>query len=155
MNDLGSIQLAPVSGGTVCGGIISAGSLWEKKPVLFYIIRRTGCVLCREAALELSSRFDSGEYNGAQLIGIIKKVESKDDIKTNKYYGVEEFQTNYFMNNPVYLDINLKFYEYFGNHSVLSQGLSSWNPFKLYADIVAVNTRLRNKQITGNLTGEL
>ena len=36
----------------------------NKKPVLFYIVRRTGCVLCREAALELSSRFNSGEYRG-------------------------------------------------------------------------------------------
>ena len=137
-----------------CANLCNPFTIYMSHVIFNKVIRRTGCVLCREAALELSSRFYSGEYTGAKLVGIIKSVEKKSDVKTSKYLGVEEFQTDYFMNYPVYLDVNMDFYKFLGSKSILSQDLPSWNPFKLYADIVSINNRIRSKNINGNLTGE-
>jgi hypothetical protein len=66
---LSKIKVAPVTSGAVSGPEFEAGALWEDSPVLLYVVRRPGCILCREEGAGLSSRFASGEYKGAKLIG--------------------------------------------------------------------------------------
>jgi len=96
--------------------------------------------LCREDALEISSRFKSGEFKGAKLYGIIKEVApvvgtaSKKGAATDKELGVGSFQTKYFLDNPVYMDTEKVFYSFMGDKSLLAQPLHTWNPFQLYSD---------------------
>ena len=110
--------------------------------------------MCREDALELSSRFKAGEYNGVNLFGIIKEVAPVSGAETDEILGVSEFQNKYFQDHPVYLDHEKSFYAYLGNKGLLSQPLHSWNPFTLYKDYKGLQSRLNSKGIEGNLKGE-
>jgi hypothetical protein len=104
--------------------------------------------------LEISSRFKKGEYNGANLFGIIKEVAPVSGAETDEILGVSEFQSKYFHDYPVYLDSEKTFYSYLGDKSLLSQPLHSWNPFRLWSDYQYLKTRLETKGIEGNLKGE-
>lgn len=110
--------------------------------------------MCREEALEIAERFRSGEYTGAQLIGVIKEVAPVSGAETDEILGVGEFQHKYFLDYPVYMDAERKFYALFGNKSLLAQPLHSWNPFTLYSDFQTLGARLKAKGVTGNLKGE-
>jgi hypothetical protein len=97
-----------------------------------------------------SSSFSSN----VNLIGIIKEVAPIKNIQTDKELGVQDFQENYFLNFPVYIDSDHIFYQSLGNKSILSQKISTWNPFQLYKDFKTLNHRLNSKNISGNLVGE-
>ena len=91
------------------------------------------------------------------LIGIIKEVAPISGAATDFEQltnSVLEFQEEYFLNYPVYIDLDKIFYKALGNKSILSQKLHSWNPVKLYSDFRKLTTRLKTKKITGNLVGE-
>lgn len=96
--------------------------------------------------MELSSRFGAGKGN-INLYGIIKEV----GVDTE---GLLDFQSKYFNNNEVFLDSDREFYKVLGNKSLLSQPLSSWNPFTLYHDFNSLMGRMKEKKIEGNLKGE-
>jgi hypothetical protein len=110
--------------------------------------------LCREDGKEISSRFENELFKKGKLIGIIKEVAPVAGAKTDAELGVGEFQTEYFNNNPLYMDSKKEFYTYLGDKSLLSQPLSTWNPFKLYSDFKSLTARLETKKVTGNLKGE-
>lgn len=110
--------------------------------------------MCREDAFEISSRFESGEYKGAKLVGIIKEVAPVGKVKTDAELGAGEFQRKYFNNNPVYIDQEKQFYSFLGNKSLLSQSLHTWNPFTLYSDFKKLGERTKSKGLEGNLAGE-
>jgi hypothetical protein len=110
--------------------------------------------LCREDAFEISSRFESGEYSGAKLVGIIKEVAPIKGAETDAKLGVGEFQRKYFGNSPLYIDPERHFYSFLGNNSLLSQPLHTWNPFALYRDYKTLESRLKEKKVDGNLIGE-
>eukprot|EP01040_Poterioochromonas_malhamensis_P004238 gene4238-4540_t len=136
--DLARIRLSPVIAGAIAGESIESGSLWSSGP----------------DALEISSRFKSGEYTGASLVGVIKEVAPVSGAETDQILGVGEFQSKYFNNFPVYLDHDRTFYSYLGNKNLLSQSLHTWNPFRLYADYKTLSARLEKKGVEGNLKGE-
>jgi hypothetical protein len=116
--------------------------------------------------LELSSRFGAGANSienggdgktlarGIQLVSIIKEVAPIKGAETDEALGVAEFQSTYFLDNPVYVNLDRAFFSALGNKSLLSQGLSTWNPFKLYRDFEAMKQRLAAKNVQGNLKGE-
>lgn len=110
--------------------------------------------MCREDAKELSSRLKSGQYPNIKLVGVVKEVAPVKGAETDEVLGVNEFQTKYFDNLPVYLDHEKEFYAFFGNKSLLSQSLHSWNPFTLYNDYKSLESRLKSKGVDGNLKGE-
>ena len=152
-------NLLPVVNGAVSGVSIVADSLWSssKEPCLVYVVRRPGCVLCREEAKGLATRHAAGEYNGAKLFAVIKEVAPVSGAATDAELGVGEFQSKYFP-HPVYLDKDLKFYEHLGKKSLLTQlspwNIYSWNPVRLYSDFVALGQRMKDKGLEGNLKGE-
>jgi hypothetical protein len=152
-------QLLPVVNGAVNGAAIVADSLWTtaKEPCLVYVVRRPGCVLCREEAKGLANRCAAGEYKGAHLLAVIKEVAPVSGAATDAELGVGEFQSKYFP-HPTYLDKDLKFYEYLGKKSLLTQlspwSIYSWNPVRLYTDFVALGERMKAKGLEGNLKGE-
>lgn len=102
----------------------------------------------------MSSRFLSGEYSGARLVGIIKEVAPVKGAETDEELGVAEFQEKYFHNFPVYIDQERSFYSFMGNNNLLFQKLHTWNPFQLYSDYKFLKTRLDTKELSGNLAGE-
>ncbi len=110
--------------------------------------------MCREDAKEVSSRFASGEFSGVKLIGVIKEVAPVKGAETDEILGVGVFQSDYFLNNPVFIDENKEFYSYLGGNSLLAQPLHTWNPFSLYADFKSLGARLKAKGVEGNLKGE-
>lgn len=100
-------------------------------------------------------RFASGEFdNRVKLYGIIKEVAPVGKFDTDQKLGVGVFQSQYFLNNPVYMDTSKKFYSFLGDKSLLAQPWSSWNPFRLYADFQSMQRRLSSKGVEGNLAGE-
>jgi hypothetical protein len=74
--------------------------------------------------------------------------------RTDRELGVGEFQTKYFGNNPVYLDTDKNFYKVLGSRQILSQRLSSWNPFTLWRNFKELMARVKGKGIEGNTVGE-
>lgn len=105
--------------------------------------------------MELSSRLHEGGYaQDMNIVGIIKEVAPVKGAATDEELGVGEFQSNYFRNYPLYLDEEKLFYSFLGDKNLLGQKLHSWNPFTLYNDFKAMNNRLNQKGIAGNLKGE-
>jgi hypothetical protein len=109
--------------------------------------------LCREEALDLASKFKELSLTNINLVGIIKEV-APIGAATDAELGVQDFQEDYFLNYPVYIDLDKIFYKALGNKSILSQKLHSWNPFKLYSDFRKLTNRIKSKKISGNLVGE-
>eukprot|EP01039_Chlorochromonas_danica_P005645 gene5645-6227_t len=154
---LSTIELKSVTAGqlTPDRAPIQAGSLWAERPALVYVVRRPGCVLCREDAQELTSRIKAGQYdNDINVVGVIKEVAPIKGAETDEKLGVGEFQSKYFQGFPLFLDQEKKFYSFLGDKSLLSQPWRSWNPFTLYSDFQSMNNRLKSKGVEGNLRGE-
>jgi hypothetical protein len=104
----------------------------------------------------VNDNYKEGEWSkyGIKLIGIIKEVAPVKGAETDKELGVASFQRNYFLNNDVYIDDSLSFYNALGSKLLLNQGLHSWNPFTLYADYKNMKRRLKEKGLKGNYAGE-
>lgn len=85
------------------------------------------------------------------MVGIIKEVAPVKGAATDKELGVSDFNTQYFP-YPLYRDINLSFYTALGQRSIL--GVIPWNPFKLYEAIQKMKSRMKEKNIKGNMNGE-
>ena len=150
-----SLQLVQ-KGSIVASSTVTTESILESNSVCFFVIRRPGWQLCREEALDIAQMFKSRAslFSNVSLIGIIKEVAPLKNVATDKELGVEDFQENYFLNFPVYIDSEKTFYKALGNKSLLSQKLSTWNPFQLYSDFKSLGNRLKAKNINGNLVGE-
>lgn len=152
---LSRVKLIPVADGKVCGRPLAAGYLYEGKPVLFFVIRRPGCVFCREQAQLLVEIIKSNNLNDKiQIIGIVKQVAPVPRAPTDKELGIEDFQKIYFDNHPIFLDPDLEFFKRLGYRSVLNQKWSSWNPFTLWNSFRNNQRRISSKRITGNFVGE-
>jgi hypothetical protein len=152
---LSRIKLIPITDGQVSGKPLAAGYLYRGKPVLIFVIRRPGCIFCREQAQLLIDIIKSNKLTDeVQIIGVVKQVAPVPRAPTDKELGIDDFQKNYFDNNPIYLDPELDFFKKLGYRSVLNQKWTSWNPFTLWNSYRAMNQRINNKKITGNLVGE-
>jgi len=111
-----------------------------------FVVRRPGWVYCREHGQQLKHLAAKAEkpLDGFDLFGIVKETDVDDA-------GLEEFHKDYYP-YPLYKDLNLKFYEAFGNGSITA--FINWNPFKGIAALRRHSKRLKEKKIEGNLVGE-
>jgi hypothetical protein len=109
---------------------------------LCFVVRRPGCVLCREHAQQLVQAHHTMLGN-LPLWAIVKET-GVDDV------GLVEFHDQYF-SFPTYKDVDLSVYQAFGNRRI---GLSTWNPIRLYRGFKEMGKRLKEKGIDGNLKGE-
>jgi hypothetical protein len=80
-------------------------------------------------------------FKHIKLICIIKELAPEKGSITDKQWGVGSLQTKYFENFPIYLDADRKFYEFFGNKSVLWQPYSK-TPCGLYSDYRNMHQRI-------------
>jgi len=81
--------------------------------------------------------------DGFGLFGIVKEVGVDDE-------GLAEFQSNFFP-HPLYRDELKTFYTALGARKLAAK---SWNPYKIFRGLRNVYKRLKEKKISGNLTGE-
>ncbi len=137
---LNKISLIPISKGKVSGPPISAENLWKDGPVAIWIARRPACAMCRLDGRELSNLFQK-QFGQVKLVCIIKEIAPESGPITDKEMSVETLQMKYFNKMPMYLDKDLKFYEFFGNKSIFWQPLSL-TPCGIYSDIVRLNHRI-------------
>lgn len=161
--DITSIPLFNIQDGKKVDSMLQVNDLFEnnQKGIIFFIIRRVGCVLCREHAQSLikllqskDSKLSTSIQSKIQLIGIIKEIAPLPGAETDEILGTSEFQNIYFNKNQLYYDETKQFYQLLGNNNLLWQKWSSWNPIQLYKDFKTMSKRLQEKNIEGNLKGD-
>ncbi|KAJ1976998.1 hypothetical protein H4R35_002472 [Dimargaris xerosporica] len=82
------------------GATIRSEALWQHEPALIFVVRRPGCVLCREQALALAAR--------RQLIE--EEYGVKMHAVVHEELGALEFQKE-FWKGPLYLDTDKGFFK--------------------------------------------
>jgi hypothetical protein len=111
-----------------------------------FVVRRPGCVFCREEGLELTKLLsDPMVTEGFEFFGTIKETGVDDE-------GILEFSKSYPF--PLYRDADLKFYEALGNRKLK---LETWNPIRIVNGIFWMRgamKRVADKKLEGNLLGE-
>jgi hypothetical protein len=60
---LSSISLRKVVDGNASDEAVRADTLWQQSPTLIMVVRRPGCQLCREEAVQLRNHRDVIENN--------------------------------------------------------------------------------------------
>lgn len=76
-----------------------ARNLWGQQPAVIFVVRRPGCALCREHALDLSNKQQDFAAKGVKLVGVV-----------HEKLGVEEFSSEFFKNGEVYFDEEKAFF---------------------------------------------
>jgi hypothetical protein len=114
-------------------------------PSVCFVVRRPGCVLCRENGLQLVKMYTDSADTPFHLWGIVKEIGVDDS-------GLMEFHSTYFNKLPLYHDPQNAIYDAFGRRSILK--LRTWNPISIYRGFVDVGRRLSSQNITGNYKGE-
>jgi hypothetical protein len=110
-----------------------------------YVIRRPGCVFCREEGVELMKLAENPILEGFNFLGIVKETGVDDE-------GLLEFGKSY--PYPIYRDADLKFYQALGNRKL---SLDTWNPLRIVKGMFWLRDavkRVEAKNLEGNLKGE-
>jgi AhpC/TSA antioxidant enzyme len=110
-----------------------------------YVIRRPGCVFCREEGVELMKLAENPVLEGFNFLGIVKETGVDDE-------GLLEFGKSY--PYPIYRDVDLKFYQALGNRKL---SLETWNPLRIVKGMLWLRDavkRTESKNLEGNLKGE-
>lgn len=96
LDTLKDIQLQRMDTSTetaTAGESFAASDLWREQPAVVFVVRRPGCALCREHALDLSNKQPDFAAKGVKLVGVV-----------HEKLGVEEFSSEFFKNGEVYFD---------------------------------------------------
>lgn len=88
------------------------------------------------------------------VFGVIKEIAPTAKVATDEALGVGEFQSTYWGDKPLYLDVNLAFYQALGDRKLPIFKTLFRNPFALYRGYKDLGERMKNKKIDGNLAGE-
>ncbi|KAI8923446.1 hypothetical protein BC831DRAFT_34347 [Entophlyctis helioformis] len=83
--------------------VVPISDLYSSGPVLFLVLRRPGCLMCREWASILSSYKETINSFGVRLVAVVK-----EDI------GIEEFATHYWKED-IYIDTEHGLYKFIGD----------------------------------------
>ncbi|CAN0374720.1 unnamed protein product, partial [Ascophyllum nodosum] len=113
-----------------------AGDVWKDQPAIVFVVRRPGCPLCREHALDLSEKQAEFAAKGVKLVGVV-----------HEKLGVEEFSTGFFKNGELYFDEEKAFFNSLG---MRWEGQSALLKPSVIRNIARVQTR----GVKGNFEGE-
>ncbi|CAM9360948.1 unnamed protein product [Hapterophycus canaliculatus] len=117
------------------GKSFPAGDLWKDQSAIIFVVRRPGCPLCREHALDLSNKQPDFAAKGVKLLGVV-----------HEKLGVEEF-SGFFKNGEIYFDQEKSFFNALG---MRWEGLSSM----MKPSVIKNAKRASAKGVSGNLKGE-
>eukprot|EP00126_Sphaerothecum_destruens_P012625 Sdes_comp21635_c0_seq1m20223 len=104
------------------GPLVTAQSLCSEGTVVFYLLRRFGCSLCRHAASVFSTYADDFRKLNISVVGIAFDSE-----------GLDEFKEGNFWSWPLYMDESKSLYQEFGckrNSAKNAYGMLSLGFFK-------------------------
>ena len=105
-----------VSGGLAGSRETTARALCMSRGAIVLAVRRAGCSLCREQALDLSVLLGDLEgeqaLDGVRVIAVIKSAPSTSDERR----ALSDFATQYFGGRDVYVDPTLAFFRALGRH---------------------------------------
>ncbi|KAG5176576.1 peroxiredoxin-like protein [Tribonema minus] len=129
------IQLKPI-GHSVDGGTVIASSLWAEQPAIVFVVRRPGCVLCREEAKDLCERAAEFKALGVSLTGVV-----------HEELGADVFAKEFFGDGLLYFDEKKAFFESLGSRWLGLKGL-------MYPSVIKNAQRAKGKGVEGNWEGE-
>lgn len=135
-----SLKQVLISGGLSKTPIL-AGTLWAHQPALIYVVRRPGCVFCREHARELSANADKFKELGVSVVGVV-----------HEELGAEEFAKDHFTIGDLYFDEEKAFFQSLG---MRWQGLlSGMTSPTVWSNIRRVKANSKENGYEGNFVGE-
>lgn len=122
---------------------VTASQLWATAPVVVFIVRRPGCVLCREEALRLQEHKAEFEALGVKLAAVTKEWLPEE---------IAAFSPKFWPSESLYLDEDRVFFKAInGGHTHKISLFHMLNPFSQ----AWKNTRRAQKTVTdSNLKGE-
>ncbi|CAM9417897.1 unnamed protein product [Scytosiphon promiscuus] len=119
----------------ITGESFAASDLWKDQPAIIFVVRRPGCPLCREHALDLSNKQPDFAARGVKLVGVV-----------HEKLGVEEF-SGFFKNGEIFFDQEKAFFNALG---MRWEGLTSLAK----PSVIKNAKRASAKGVTGNFKGE-
>lgn len=137
LKDISGIQLQGVSSADgALGESVESSTLWASQPAVVYVVRRPGCALCREHALDLSAKAAEFKSIGVRLVGVVHET-----------LGADEFARDFFPNGELFFDEKKAFFESLGSRWLGLHGL-------LLPSVHANAKRAKSKNVEGNFKGE-
>lgn len=99
----------------------AASQLWATSPVVLFVIRRPGCILCREEAVRLQEHRAEFEALGVKLEGVVKEWLPEE---------IADFSPKYWPTENLHLDADRVFYKAVNGGQTLKISLFEMlNPF--------------------------
>lgn len=98
IKDIGLQRMDTTLPTATAGPSFPARDLWKEQPAIVFVVRRPGCPLCREHALDLSNKQPDFAAKGVKLVGVV-----------HEKLGVEEF-SGFFKNGEIYFDEEKAFF---------------------------------------------
>lgn len=125
------------------GSTLAASQIWAGQPTVLYLIRRPGCVLCREEAQELQKNKPKLDALGVKLVGIVKEWDEAE---------IKDFQTKFWSSSDLYFDEKKELFSALSNGEIRKLSMADMlNPF----GAAWKNVRRARKVVTDhNLKGE-
>ncbi|GFH13837.1 R53.5-related protein [Haematococcus lacustris] len=105
---------------SITGTQILSDKLWATQPALVLVLRRPGCVLCRDEAKRLWQLHEKAEALGISMNCVVHEWRERE---------IEAFAPAYWP-GPLYHDVDKAFYKALGGGQVVKgSSLSLLNPF--------------------------
>ncbi|KAI8868659.1 hypothetical protein GQ42DRAFT_37540 [Ramicandelaber brevisporus] len=124
---------------------VQAGSLWAAQPALCLVVRRPGCQLCREEAVDILKHEATLKKQGIKLFAV-----------THELLGSDEFQRDFWAGNELFIDENKDFFKAAASHGGYNgEELHSVNTVLGFFDLgIWPNVfRSSRKGVKGNFVG--
>ncbi|TPX61017.1 hypothetical protein SpCBS45565_g07357 [Spizellomyces sp. 'palustris'] len=120
-------------------GGIRAEKLWENGPCLVVVIRRPGCLLCREEASNVAKYKEQIQSQGVSLAAVV-----------HERFGAKDFGQKHWSGLPLYFDEKKDMYKILGRGKFNWMGLDGLVSLNAYKALF----RARNAGFEGNVKGE-
>lgn len=167
--ELAEIPLRRVENGSLVDGpstqAAAAGTLWAETGAVVHVVRRAGCVACRNEAYELMNKvvprieaLVDVKKSKVPFVAVVREVAPTKSVKEDagpRGLGVGEFQHTYFLGKPIYWDEEQKFVKAMGNRRISFKFKAPWwKPWALWSEITTALKKLKDKGVEGNLVGD-
>ncbi|KNE60458.1 hypothetical protein AMAG_05845 [Allomyces macrogynus ATCC 38327] len=114
-------------------------TLWQDRPTMIVLIRRPGCLLCREEAFNLANQRDHLQKElGIRMVAVV-----------NQSFGAQDFADNYWK-GTCFFDKELGFFKAMGDGQIRKGSLLQL----MKPSVLANMARARKTKLDSNLDGD-
>ncbi|KAJ3352987.1 hypothetical protein GGF32_003240 [Allomyces javanicus] len=114
-------------------------TLWQDRPTMIVLIRRPGCLLCREEAFNLANQRDHLQKElGIRMVAVV-----------NQSFGAQDFADNYWK-GTCFFDKDLGFFKAMGDGQIRKGSLLQL----MKPSVLANMARARKTKLDSNLDGD-